>query len=96
MHNTVNNEMLSNTPNNRSESLKQLPIDPIIEHIEQHDCLVPYAHIWVPKQLNQQLLNPIEAILVISNLGHKQCPLYFLKILHLLLELPFAEFVDVF
>jgi hypothetical protein len=46
-------------------------------------------------QLNEELLNPVETLLVICNLGNKQCSLDFLKILHFLLGLPHTEFGNI-
>ena len=78
LNNHINNKMLANTPYNWSECLLQLPIDPIIEHVQEHYRLVPNPNIAVALKLYKQLLNPIEAILVISNLSNKKSSLDFL------------------
>jgi hypothetical protein len=76
--------MLSDTPDHWSKGLLELPVNTIVEHVEQHDSLVSDANIAVSLKLNEQFLDPIEPILVISDLGHKEGSLDLLKILHLL------------
>ena len=91
LYNYINNKMLANTPYNWSESLLQLPIDSIIKHVQEHNSLVPDPNITIALKLYKELLNPIKAILVISNLSYKKSSLDFLKVLHLLLRVSLAK-----
>jgi len=51
--------MLTNASNDRPECLLQLPINSIIEHIEQNNGLISDADIAVALKLNEKLLNPV-------------------------------------
>ena len=90
---TLNDEMLTNRSYRWSECLKQLPIDTIIEHVEQNDGLVTNAHIIIPHKLNKKLFNPVKTFFIICNLCNKKWPLNLLKMLHFLLKLPSSKFI---
>mmetsp|Transcript_88 Transcript_88/g.171 ORF Transcript_88/g.171 Transcript_88/m.171 type:complete len:266 (+) Transcript_88:3971-4768(+) len=95
LHHHVHDEVLAHAPDDRAEGLLELPVHPVIEHVEEHDGAVPDPDVAVALQLNQQLLYPIEAVSVVSDLGHEERPLDLLHVLHLLDSLPLSELVGV-
>jgi len=88
--------MLTNVSNDWSECLLQLPVDSIIKHVEQDNSLISNADIAVTLELDQELLNPVEAILVVSYLSNEKGSLDFLKILHLFGSLSLSELSGIF
>ena len=53
--------MLPNAPNDRTKSTLHLPIDTIVEHVEQDNGLVPHEHVLIAKQLDKDLLDELES-----------------------------------
>lgn len=93
VYDALDNEVLPNRSNSRSECLKQLPVNSVIEHIQQNYCLVTNAHVTISKQLNEKFLNPVQSLLIICNLSYKERSLNLFQIFSFLLKLPLSEFI---
>ena len=72
VHYALNNEMLAHAPNSWTECLKQLPVNSIVKHVEEHDRLVSDAHVTVTHKLNEKLLDPVKTLCIISDLRYKK------------------------
>lgn len=64
-------KMLTYAPNDGPKRHFLLPICPIIETVEQNDCVVPSVNVWVAQKLNQYLFKPEKTIFVVRKLRHK-------------------------
>tara|TARA_B110000285_G_C15136749_1_gene627485 strand:- start:709 stop:1362 length:654 start_codon:yes stop_codon:yes gene_type:complete len=84
LNDSFNHKVLPNTSDHRSEGLLELPVKPIIEHIEQDYSLVSNCNISITLELDQKPFNPIQSLSIICNLGNKQSPLDFFKIFQFL------------
>ena len=91
LNDDVNDKVLSNTSNDWSESLLQLPVDSIVKHVEQNDGLISDADVTVSLELDEQLLNPEKTVFVVSDLSNEQSSLNLLKIFHFLRCLSLSE-----
>ena len=80
----VDLEVLPNAPNDRTKSTLHLPIDTIVEHVEQDNGLVPHEHVLIAKQLDKDLLDELERLLVLVDLRHEKVSLKLLNQLDLL------------
>jgi len=96
LNNGLNDEMHSNTSNYRLKSFLKLPVNSIIEHVEQNHCLIPNRNVAISLKLNEKLLDPLQPFFIICNLGNEQCSLDFFKILHFLGNLSLSKLNDVF
>ena len=67
--------MLANRPNYRSKSRFLLPVIPIVQTVEQHDCDVTTLEVVVAEELNENLFQPKESVLIISDLGDEKTTL---------------------
>jgi len=85
LDNCADCEVLANTPDDWPKCLGQLPIYSIIEHVKKHHSLVPYLNLTIPLKLNEELLDPVQALLVVCNLCYKQRSLNIFEMLHLFL-----------
>ncbi len=63
--------MLADAANHRSESTLHLPVDAIVEHVQQYDSLVSDKDVLVPEKLDKDLLNKLQLILVVVNLCYE-------------------------
>ena len=95
MHNQADDKVLADTTDDGAERLRNLPIDAIIEHVEQHNDLISDVDIAVALQLNEQFLNPVQSFLIVRDLGHKQCTLNLLELRLLLGTLRVRELVHI-
>ena len=91
LNDDVNDKVLSNTSNDWSESLLQLPVDSIVKHVEQNDGLISDADVTVSLELDEQFLNPEKTVFVVSDLSNEQSSLNLLKIFHFLRCLSLSE-----
>ena len=71
----VNTQMLTHTTNYGSESFRDLPVYSIIEHVEKDNDGISDSDITVTLKLDEKLLNPVECLFVVGNLGHKKSAL---------------------
>jgi len=55
----------------------QLPVDLVVEHVEEDNGLVSNRDIGVAEELDKELFDPSEGILVVANLSHEESPLHF-------------------
>lgn len=92
----VDQEVLSNASDYWPEGFMKLPIYSIVEHVEENNCLVSDSDIWVALKLNHELLKPMQAFLIISNLRNEQRMLQLLQILVLLLNNFLCEILNIF
>lgn len=72
VHKTLDNEMLSNTTDRWTEGLQQLPVNAVVEHVEEHNGLITDAHVTVAHELDEKFLDPVQTLSVISNLRNKK------------------------
>lgn len=91
----IDDEMLSNAPDDGSEGLGELPVNTIIQHVQENNGLISDWNLTVALELNQKLLNPVKSFLVVGNLSHEKSSLDFLKIFHFLLGLSWSEFINI-
>ena len=75
MNDDVNTQMLTHTTNYGSESFRDLPVYSVVEHVEEDNDCISDSDIAVTLKLDEKLLNPVECLLVVSNLGHKKSAL---------------------
>ena len=80
----VDLEVLPNAPNDRTKSTLHLPIDTVVEHVEQDYGLVSHEHVLIAKQLDKDLLDELERLLVLVDLRHEKVSLQLLNQLNLL------------
>jgi hypothetical protein len=52
-----------------------LPVIPIVQTVEQHDCDVTTLEVVVAEELNENLFQPKESVLIISDLGDEKTTL---------------------
>lgn len=95
LNDDMDREVLTNTPNNWSEGLLQLPVNSIIEHVEEDDRLISDTDITVSLELDQQFLDPVESVFVICDLSNEKSSLDLLKIFILLLDVSLTKLIDV-
>ena len=76
-------EVLPNAPNDRTKSTLHLPIDTVVEHVEQDYGLVSHEHVLIAKQLDKDLLDELERLLVLVDLRHEKVSLQLLNQLNL-------------
>ena len=72
MHKALDDEMLSDTTNRWTEGFQQLPVNAVVEHVEEHNGLITDAHVTVAHELDEKLLDPVQTLSVISNLCNKK------------------------
>jgi len=92
----VYDEVLADASHYGSESLRKLPVDSIIQHIEQDNCLISHRDLTVSLELDQQFFEPIKPIFIICNLRHKESTLNFFNQFHLFGGLSQSKFCHVF
>jgi hypothetical protein len=80
LNNSFDNKMLPNASHDWTEGLLQLPVKPIVKHVQQHDSLVSHRDVTVTLKLNEQSFNPMHANSIICNLSYEECPLDLFKI----------------
>ena len=56
LNDDVNDKMLADTSNNWPESFLQLPVNTVVEHVEQHDGLVSDTDVTVALELHKNCL----------------------------------------
>ena len=96
LHDCIDDKVLANTSHHRSESFLKLPVDAIIKHVEEDDSLVPDSNVTVALKLDKEFLDPVEAILVISDLSNEECSLNLLEVLHLFGGVSLPELLCIF
>jgi hypothetical protein len=67
--NNAHFEVLAHDADHRTESRGQLPIQLIIQHVQEDDGLIPHANLVIPQKLNEQFLNQVQLVLVVGDLG---------------------------
>ena len=87
-------EVLADAADDRAERTLHLPIDTIVEHIKQRDCLVTDKDITIAKQLHEHFLDQLERFSIAIDLGDEQTALKLLNQLDLIDLLAAAEIFD--
>ena len=67
----IDDEVLADGTNGGLEGLLQLPVDLIVDHVEEDDGLVAHCDVTVAHELNEQLLYEIERFFVVRDLWHE-------------------------
>lgn len=86
----VDDEVLASGPDDWSECLLQLPVDLIIEHVQENYGLISDGNVWIAHKLDKQLFNQIESALVVRYLCHEKSSLNLLKVLVFLVRISLA------
>tara|TARA_B110001450_G_C17576067_1_gene462883 strand:+ start:478 stop:1101 length:624 start_codon:yes stop_codon:yes gene_type:complete len=96
LNDDVDDKVLSNTSNDWSKGLLQLPVNSIVEHVEQYYGLISDANVTVSLELDEQLFNPEKTVLVVCDLSNEQGSLDLFKIFHFLGCLSLSELCSIF
>jgi len=64
----IDHEVLADGTNGGLEGLLQLPIDLIVDHVEENHSLVAHCDVTVAHELNEQLFYEKERVFVIRDL----------------------------
>ena len=64
----IDHEVLADGTNGGLEGLLQLPVDLVVDHVEEDDSLVAHCDVTVAHELNEQLLYEIERFFVVRDL----------------------------
>jgi hypothetical protein len=51
--------VLPHDADHRTESRGQLPIQLVIQHVQEDDSLIPHADLVIPQKLNEQFLDQV-------------------------------------
>lgn len=72
IHYYVYFEVLTDGPHYWSVGRGKLPVDAVIEHVQEYNYLVSHTHIIVAKQLNKQFFNPLQLGSIVGNLSKEE------------------------
>jgi len=95
IHGNVHLEVLADCADHRLVRGGELPVDSIVEHVEEDDNLVSDADLMITEQLHEELLYPLELSFVIRNLSKEQGTLELLKKFLGFESLAATEFVNI-
>lgn len=84
-------EVLADDTHDGAKGRGELPVDFVVEHVEEDDGLVPDANLVVTQQLNKQLLYQLQLLPVVRDLCKQQRPLQLLQQLLRLWDLTAPE-----
>jgi hypothetical protein len=65
-------EVLSDAPHHRTEGTLHLPIDSIIESVQQYYGLVTNQDILVTQQFHKDLLDQMQGFFIVMDLGYEK------------------------
>jgi hypothetical protein len=69
--------MLAYTSHDGFEGTGELPVNSIVEHIENNDCLVSHLYVFVAQKLDKNFLDPEKLVFVLLDLRHEEGSLEF-------------------
>jgi len=95
IHGNVHLEVLADCADHWLVRGGELPVDSIVEHVEEDDNLVSDADLMITEQLHEEFLYPLELSFVIRNLSKEQGTLELLKKFLGFESLTATEFVNI-
>lgn len=91
LHGQADLEVLPDAAHDWGKRVGKLPINSIVEHVQDNHGLVSDLDILVAQKLDQDALNPVQLLLVLLDLRYEKSPLKFLDQLDFLHRLPPTE-----